>query len=102
MIRRPPRSPRTDPLVPYTTFFRSLLLRPNAQAHASVVFHHWSRHRVPPLVRLQLVRPSAAVRQAVYALKEHSGMLGPDRKSTRPPVTNAHLVCRLLLEKKKI
>src|SRR3546814_7994432 len=24
-----------------------------------------------------------------------------DRKSTRMPVTNAHLVCRLLLEKKK-
>src|SRR3546814_13621546 len=27
MIRRPPRSTRTDPLFPYTTLFRSLLLR---------------------------------------------------------------------------
>src|SRR3546814_8729542 len=26
MIRRPPRSPRTDPLVPYTTLFRSTRL----------------------------------------------------------------------------
>src|SRR3546814_2265034 len=27
MIRRPPRSTRTDPLFPYTTLFRSFLLR---------------------------------------------------------------------------
>ena len=55
---------------------QSLLLRPNPQAHASVVFHYCSRHCVPPLVQLQLVHPSAAVRQAVYALKEHRGAWG--------------------------
>src|SRR3546814_9280722 len=32
MIRRPPRSTRTDTLFPYTTLFRSLL-------HASLVLH---------------------------------------------------------------
>src|SRR3546814_7803797 len=33
MIRRPPRSTRTDTLFPYTTLFRSILLpNPNAQA----------------------------------------------------------------------
>src|SRR3546814_2441443 len=31
MIRRPPRSTRTDTLFPYTTLFRSLLLRSAAQ-----------------------------------------------------------------------
>src|SRR3546814_14018003 len=29
MIRRPPRSTRTDPLFPYTTLFRSLCRRPS-------------------------------------------------------------------------
>src|SRR3546814_18859148 len=32
MIRRPPRSTRTDTLFPYTTLFRSLLLTPSAAA----------------------------------------------------------------------
>src|SRR3546814_9642419 len=31
MIRRPPRSTRTDTLVPYTTRFRSLVGKPGAQ-----------------------------------------------------------------------
>src|SRR3546814_8476470 len=31
MIRRPPRSTRTDTLFPYTTLFRSLLRRPLAE-----------------------------------------------------------------------
>src|SRR3546814_3676029 len=30
MIRRPPRSTRTDTLFPYTTLFRSLIIRPLA------------------------------------------------------------------------
>src|SRR3546814_9232304 len=29
MIRRPPRSTRTDTLFPYTTLFRSILMRPH-------------------------------------------------------------------------
>src|SRR3546814_14922804 len=33
MIRRPPRSTRTDTLFPYTTLFRSLPIRPGAIAH---------------------------------------------------------------------
>src|SRR3546814_1835946 len=35
MIRRPPRSTRTDTLFPYTTLFRSLLI-----VHALVVWQH--------------------------------------------------------------
>src|SRR3546814_14303663 len=34
MIRRPPRSTRTDTLVPYTTLFRSLLVH----AHEALIF----------------------------------------------------------------
>src|SRR3546814_6589278 len=40
MIRRPPRSTRTDTLFPYTTLFRSARLVEHAQAHR------------PPLARL--------------------------------------------------
>src|SRR3546814_7656299 len=35
MIRRPPRSTRTDTLFPYTTLFRSLALFPGARARSS-------------------------------------------------------------------
>src|SRR3546814_7598954 len=33
MIRRPPKSTRTDPLVPYTTLFRSPLARSGVAGH---------------------------------------------------------------------
>src|SRR3546814_5486577 len=33
MIRRPPRSTRTDPLFPYTTLFRSTVALPEARKH---------------------------------------------------------------------
>src|SRR3546814_13154388 len=36
MIRRPPRSTRTDTLFPYTTLFRSILVAHCAQQHAGV------------------------------------------------------------------
>src|SRR3546814_2050690 len=37
MIRRPPRSTRTDTLFPYTTLFRSVLLLHAAHHHAHVL-----------------------------------------------------------------
>src|SRR3546814_6634797 len=80
MIRRPPRSTRTDTLFPYTTLFRSrrfevleCFCHPARVARAAA---RWKGWRSPKI-------------------------LFTDRKSTRlTPVTNAHLVCRLLLEKK--
>src|SRR3546814_4079675 len=74
MIRRPPRSTRTDTLFPYTTLFRSA-----GQCAGQL------RDR----------------RAGQHGRRGHP--LGPaDRKSTRlNPVTNAHLVCRLLLEQRK-
>src|SRR3546814_3689521 len=68
MIRRPPRSTRTDTLFPYTTLFRSY------------------RCRLLPCLSARL-RGWCARRS-----EEHTSEL---------QVTNAHLVCRLLLEKKK-
>src|SRR3546814_5382635 len=82
MIRRPPRSTRTDTLFPYTTLFRSGADQIADAAHVD--------HR--------MIEPRAGERAG--EVRDHRG--AGDRKSTRlNSVTNAHLVCRLLLEKKK-
>src|SRR3546814_17988272 len=47
MIRRPPRSTRTDTLFPYTTLFRS----------APRMEHPGTEHNVPPYTSLQANRP---------------------------------------------
>src|SRR3546814_5315414 len=49
MIRRPPRSTRTDTLFPYTTLFRSLLLNPigllvtGVAVAGYLVWKHWDK-----------------------------------------------------------
>src|SRR5438034_7265973 len=79
MIRRPPRST----LFPYTTLFRSLLLR----------FYEWSllwvlRHRmVMSFIFLVVLAGS----YHLYRSEEHTSELQ----------SHSDLVCRLLLEKKK-
>src|SRR5258708_21784942 len=82
MIRRPPRST----LFPYTTLFRSgdFLPRLAAWPHR----HEWrSSQRRPP----EVPEVSSAGAQGSLRSEEHTSELqSPD-----------HLVCRLLLEKKK-
>src|SRR2546422_7364923 len=86
MIRRPPRST----LFPYTTLFRSPgLLRECAQEGAS-------RRGAPPAAVVRTARRSPApphhrVRRAPGRSEEHTSELQ----------SRLHLVCRLLLEKKK-
>src|SRR3546814_5814592 len=89
MIRRPPRSTRTDTLFPYTTLFRSC---PPAAA----------RPRQLSVTRIEtwMGDPYALYAREILHLRPLDPL--EDRKSTRlNPVTNAHLVCRLLLENKK-
>src|SRR3546814_9716783 len=74
MLRRPPRSTRTDTLFPYTTLFRSV----------------GRRHR----------RSGSGRRHDPHAQGHRGGEIG--RAHVCTPVTNAHLVCRLLLEKKNV
>src|SRR3546814_6495453 len=89
MIRRPPRATRTDTLFPYTTLFRSavrlLLLRP------------------PQLQNLPHDLADIADDRHVdaHVLVDRGRVDEIGRAHVRTPVTNAHLVCRLLLEKKK-
>src|SRR2546422_3297317 len=91
MIRRPPRST----LFPYTTLFRSLeavgelLVVETQKAHDSClqVVHV---HLVPGDREAQLVR-----------LPVHHAALHRSEEHTSELQSRLHLVCRLLLEKKK-
>src|SRR3546814_6633323 len=53
MIRRPPRSTRTDTLFPYTTLFRSVLVRAALPGRGR---RHRRRDRAPEVRRLALGR----------------------------------------------
>src|SRR3546814_5446906 len=50
MLRRPPRSTRTDTLFPYTTLFRSLL-QPGDLIDLYVSFVHRGQHLTAPLLQ---------------------------------------------------
>src|SRR3546814_1981406 len=76
IIRRPPRSTRTDTLFPYTTLFRSVRQRPGGD---------------------ERVGPASTERSAIT----WNSMIEIGRAHVCTPVTNAHLVFRLLLEKKQ-
>src|SRR3546814_2913146 len=121
MIRRPPRSTRTDTLFPYTTLFRSALqatlratlpdLSINLGGTTSIdvtragVDKGYGLKRLSaesgvPLDGMLFIGDAIFPGGNDYPAAE-IGLDTVDRKSTRlTPVTNAHLVCRLLLEKK--
>src|SRR3546814_6134021 len=113
MIRRPPRATRTDTLFPYTTLFRSarafgLHRRPAgggkrdiARArHGDIGVGHGEA------VRIDIARPEHGHPRLRGLAREHDlartgkaeGQPEIGRAHVRTTVTNAHLVCRLLLE----
>src|SRR3546814_7269814 len=78
MMRRTPRSTRTDTLVPYATLFRSQAIFPIYPGLGSAL------------------AVSACHKQKADRTDVFFREIGRAHVS---PVTNAHLVCRLLLEK---
>src|SRR3546814_10195534 len=121
MYRRTPRFNRTDPPFPYTTSFRSHD-RPHqigqqsgehgigeAPArvegavrvrHAELLGHDERLHGRQDMAELR--KPPETAERARRSRHQPESLAPEDRKSTRlNPVTNAQLVCRLLLEKKK-
>src|SRR2546422_6938035 len=81
MIRRPPRST----LFPYTTLFRSLFMwrkRTAESPKGTILFVHGSSVSATPVFDLQIAGKRS---------EEHTSELQ----------SRLHLVCRLLLEKKK-
>src|SRR3546814_10633102 len=105
-IRRPPRSPRTDTPFPYTTLFRSCPgdEGPSKGGHAGFGLH------VKTGIDRRAMLTGLAGAGALAALPARAQLPGwimdkapaeIGRAHVCTPVTNAHLVCRLLLEKKK-
>src|SRR3546814_5709451 len=108
MYRRPPKSIPSDTLFPYPNRFRSneVLLAIvdhgfGAEAHAGGAFFRRACCRkdagaehAPKLDRRGADAARAAIDQQRFAAFQEIG-----RAHDRTPVTNAHLVCRLLLAK---
>src|SRR3546814_4265956 len=100
MLRRPPRSTHTDTLFPYTTLFRSHLRSRRHPAVRLPRFRRVGRSADRPCQHeySRLVRADEEPPQRHRKLRRRMKI---GRAHVRTPVTNAHLVCRLLLEKKK-
>src|SRR2546422_6253734 len=86
MIRRPPRST----LFPYTTLFRSIPLKVSGAFHSSLMGPAANQLRVA-LERAPFRDPAFPVIANATRSEEHTSELQ----------SRLHLVCRLLLEKKK-
>src|SRR3546814_5054733 len=122
MIRRPPRSTRTDTLFPYTTLFRSLMHRITGRI---VVLREGN-----PIAESTPSSHAATCRGLAVAVYDATERIGVDSSEARPDVwisrsqlferpleelvrfrseehtselqvANAHLVCSLMLEQKK-
>src|SRR3546814_18305889 len=92
MIRRPPRSTRTDTLFPYTTLFRSPRVHPEVQAHFDSRLQIRKRFlsaaprgcvtsQLPRGAFVKIER-SAKIRSSIY-LRRNLTTYVRDRKSTR-------------------
>src|SRR2546429_7175090 len=89
MIRRPPRST----LFPYTTLFRSVLERVAVNAGLATAEEHQSTRNV---VGARIRNGGIESRLTVLRFS-----LGRSEEHTSELQSRLHLVCRLLLEKKK-
>src|SRR3546814_10379702 len=104
MIRRPPRSTRTDTLFPYTTLFRSLLLETGSRdrrANLNTLGDSFLGPLYEAIPVFLLGEPGFRFdrcRQDVR-LRGLELRVGRTEEHTPPPVTYAHIVCRRLLEK---
>src|SRR3546814_4475872 len=110
IIRRPPRSSLTDTLVPYTTLFRSAS-HPSGARPVQPVRKRLPRsgccsaeNRTPAgAKRCRYTHRPTPAGTVAGVPERRKGPGSPRKRSeehTSEPVTNAHLVCRLLLEKK--
>src|SRR5258708_11522231 len=92
MIRRPPRST----LFPYTTLFRSRIdARTRGEGR--------DQQRRPRQIRQPVadISPAQALHEKLQLSEEHGRRRGRSEEHTSELQSPDHLVCRLLLEKKK-
>src|SRR3546814_18265033 len=85
MIRRPPRSTRTDTLFPYTTLFRSRAIGPEAQVEAVLTDAKVAHGDVGQPVRQGRIEVGLARRRVGLEADEHlqDGETGPGRPALR-------------------
>src|SRR3712207_7738780 len=88
MIRRPPRST----LFPYTTLFRS------GTSGLSCLTRHSTYFRLVPEGEISLT----PLRRAAQRPSRHTAWRGRSEEHTSELQSRQYLVCRLLLEKKKL
>src|SRR3546814_6001549 len=107
MLRRPPRSTRTDTLFPYTTLFRSGYA---ARVQARLRLSHPIDLGAPAPRIFAGLRWGIGPRRAHRREDRAGGLEGAseifsqarsEEHTSELQVTNAHLVCRLPLEKTK-
>src|SRR3546814_1200742 len=104
MIRRPPRSTLTDNLLPCTTLCRSGADQKPVMIHGDCGMNNLlvDGERVSGLLDWEISHlgdHATDIAKATYNLREQTDQIG--RAHVRTSVTNAHLVCRILLVKKK-
>src|SRR2546430_6690993 len=91
MIRRPPRSP----LFPYTTLFRSLFsVYSDIERKMRVEFRGYGANLI--------IAPAGDARTLPLTTLARADALGRSEEHTSELQSQSNLVCRLLLEKKKI
>src|SRR3546814_8652130 len=98
MIRRPPRSTRTDTLFPYTTLFRSAALRlPNVlECHlVSGDFDYLIKARISEMARSEEhtseLQSLMRISYAVFCLKKKTNTHTPKTELKPPHNTQAHI-----------
>src|SRR5439155_13961652 len=98
LLRRPPRSP----LFPYTTLFRSLALRPFDKGIVATTLHYdyEVRDAKTTFEDVEDIKLSKEmIELAKHIIKTKRGHRSEEHTSELQ--SRGHLVCRLLLEKKK-
>src|SRR3546814_2920108 len=77
MIRRPPRSTRTDTLFPYTTLFRSALLHVADPRIGLAAALPWHLGAVAPDLPGEVLQAHAGVHAGVGQVQQHGGLRVP-------------------------
>src|SRR3546814_15757339 len=86
MIRRPPRSTRSDTLFPYTTLFRSRLPRAEARRGAAANIGRWKAGIVDDAVRPGARRGGDQRRERDHIALRVAGVKPPDCNGLGPRV----------------
>src|SRR3546814_5554165 len=79
MIRRPPRSTRTDTLLPYTTLFRSVVMLPRVKAGPEIADHPARDQPHRPRIAVEIIEQPSPRREVVPPiLREQVGGVAED------------------------